>query len=204
MRSTAGPPDGTARGGWFAPGAARPEAAPSPRHPRPRGHCAGHSPLPIGGSTGPSRRLPPPSRPQRTLRSLLTAPHRRLNRRFTATHSADRYRESTSGRPERSLAGDQQDRVERGVEPERGPDRPPSQEDPAESESDRDPRSEGHDRLLERFTGPAPGDRQDMGQREHEPRLDDPASHAIRLRPGGGREPAKEQLLAERREDDSG
>ena len=65
-----------------------------------------------------------------------------------------------------------------GVQPERGPDRPAPQEDPAKSERDRDPRPERDDGLLERLAGAAPRDRQHVGEGEDERRLDDAAPRA--------------------------
>ncbi len=127
MRSTAVPPGGTFRGGSGVPGVR---------------------------TTG-ARRFPPPSGPQRTPRSLSVTPHRRLNRGFTEAHHAGAGRPRTERRPLRDalhraagrLADDEEDPVEGRMQPERRPDRPAPNEEPAEHERDRDPRTERDDRL---------------------------------------------------------
>ena len=45
---------------------------------------------------------------------------------------------------------------------------PPSQEQPAEGQRDRDPSGERDDGQAERIAGGRTGDRQDMGEREHQ------------------------------------
>src|SRR4051794_31275730 len=87
----------------------------------------------------------------------LREPGERVARPCDQGHSPRRQRTT------RYLGEDQQDPVERGVQSERRPHGPAPEEDPAEREGDRDPRTEADGGEPEGIAGVRAADRQDMG-----------------------------------------
>ena len=105
-----------------------------------RAHAPGPRPTAIGrprARTTEARRFPPPSGPEDDAEPSERALTGGSPRPFTGGSPAGLGRQS---RLERDLGEDQQDPVERRVQPERRPDRAAPEEEPAERERDRDPR----------------------------------------------------------------
>src|SRR6478736_2995675 len=102
------------------------------------------------------------------------------------------------------LRDDEQDPIERGMETERRPDRPSSDEDPTEGKCDRQPPEESDEGPLERLCGRIARDRDDVREREDERTEDDAWDGAPAADPGRRREAAEQDLLAQRRDDHPG
>ena len=163
-------------------------APPQRRHRRSR--------RPRARTTG-ARRFPPPSGPRGrgpAYRGGLTRP---LNGRFRGAHRGQVERSATSARISRM-------RVERRVQAERRPDRPVPDEQPPERQGDRHARREADDRQPRRLPEGAPGDADDVRQREDQRGADDPPPDAERADPRRRGQAAEQHLLAEGRDDRPG
>ena len=137
-----------------------------------------------------ARRFLPPSGPGDATKATDEA----LSRRSPTTYLRVARGMAPSGRAgrDREMGEDQEDRVEGGVQPDRGPDRSALDEDRAERPRDRQSRREPDDEQ--------PGDRRlevrgldpdDVGEREQQRRPDDGPARPDRPLPGGDANPRK-------------